>query len=213
MDLVALEHVKRAKYRYLRCVDLKLWDELADALTADATAEYGTPALGTSLSFTGRTEILDFLHTHLGGTIITTHSAGQPEIDIDGDASYLMTCYELATIAEYNIPVKAVILNNDFQGMVKQWQDLFYEERYSGTKMNNPDFVKFAEAMNCEAFRCSEEDTLAEDMARFLAAEGPILGEFMVEKNEHCYPMVGAGRSLDEMIIGDFDDCPGTTSI
>ncbi|ETI33987.1 acetolactate synthase, large subunit, biosynthetic type [Phytophthora nicotianae P10297] len=134
-------------------------------------------------------------------------------VDIDGDASFSMTLAEMATAAEFNIGVKVLLLNNNFQGMVKQWQDLFYEERYSGTKMNNPDFVKFAEAMNCEAFRCSEEDTLEEDMARFLAAEGPILGEFMVEKNEHCYPMVGAGRSLDEMIIGDFDDCPGTTSV
>ncbi|KAE9052342.1 Acetolactate synthase [Phytophthora rubi] len=134
-------------------------------------------------------------------------------VDIDGDASFSMTLCEMATAAEFNIGVKVLLLNNNFQGMVKQWQDLFYEERYSGTKMNNPDFVKFAEAMNCEAFRCDKEDTLEEDMARFLAAEGPILGEFMVEKNEHCYPMVGAGRSLDEMIIGDFDDCPGTTSV
>ncbi|KUF93515.1 hypothetical protein AM588_10008068 [Phytophthora nicotianae] len=109
-------------------------------------------------------------------------------VDIDGDASFSMTLAEMATAAEFNIGVKVLLLNNNFQGMVKQWQDLFYEERYSGTKMNNPDFVKFAEAMNCEAFRCSEEDTLEEDMARFLAAEGPILGEFMVEKNEHCYP-------------------------
>ncbi|CAI5722537.1 hypothetical protein KXD40_004445 [Peronospora effusa] len=142
--------------------------------------------------------------------------AGKPNsivVDIDGDASFSMTLCEMATAAEFNIGVKVLLLNNNFQGMVKQWQDLFYEERYSGTKMNNPDFVKFAEAMNCESFRCSEEDTLEEDMARFLAAEGPILGEFMVEKNEHCYPMVGAGRSLDEMIIGDFDDCSGTTSV
>ncbi|TDH68441.1 hypothetical protein CCR75_005839 [Bremia lactucae] len=134
-------------------------------------------------------------------------------IDIDGDASFSMTLAEMATAAEFKIGVKVLLLNNNFQGMVKQWQDLFYEERYSSTKMTNPDFVKFAESMNCEGFRCSEENTLEEDMARFLAAEGPILGEFMVEKNEHCYPMVGAGRSLDEMIIGDFDDCPGTTSV
>src|SRR5690606_535885 len=107
MDLVALEHVKRAKYRYLRCVDLKLWDELADALTADATAEYGTPAVGTSLSFTGRTEILDFLRTHLGGTIITSLSAGQPEIDIDGDAATGTWSFEDTVIApEYSTIIK-----------------------------------------------------------------------------------------------------------
>src|SRR5205814_9834692 len=74
---------------------------------------------------------------------------GQPGkivIDIDGDASYLMTCYELATIAQYDIPVKVAILNNDFQGMIKQWQDLFYERRYSQSAMKNPNFAKMAEA-------------------------------------------------------------------
>jgi len=65
---------------------------------------------------------------------------GKTVIDIDGDGSYLMTCYELATIAEYNIPVKVAILNNDFQGMIKQWQDLFYERRYSQSVMKNPNF-------------------------------------------------------------------------
>jgi len=66
-------------------------------------------------------------------------------IDIDGDASFCMTGMELATASQYNIGVKVLILDNCFQGMVKQWQDLFYEERYSQTKMVNPDFVKFAE--------------------------------------------------------------------
>lgn len=133
-------------------------------------------------------------------------------VDIDGDASFSMTLTEMATAAEFGVGVKVLLLNNDFQGMVKQWQDLFYEERYSGTPMKNPNFVKFAEAMNCEGLRCSEESELEDAMRRFLEAEGPILAEFVVEKNEHCYPMVGAGRALDEMIIGDFDDCPPTTS-
>jgi acetolactate synthase-1/2/3 large subunit len=134
-------------------------------------------------------------------------------VDIDGDASFAMTLTEMATAAQYGIGVKVMILNNDFQGMVKQWQDLFYEERYSATAMKNPDFVKFAESMHCEGIRCSDESELEEAMAKFLAAEGPIIGEFLVEKHEHCYPMVGAGRALDEMIIGDFDDCPPTTSV
>ncbi len=134
-------------------------------------------------------------------------------IDIDGDASFMMTLTEMATAAEFDINIKVLLLNNDFQGMVKQWQDLFYEERYSSTQMKNPNFVKFAEAMNCEGLQCVTEKELPEKMAHFLAAEGPILGEFLVEKHEHCYPMVGAGRALDEMIIGDFDDCPPTTSV
>ncbi|ETV90593.1 acetolactate synthase, large subunit, biosynthetic type, variant [Aphanomyces invadans] len=133
-------------------------------------------------------------------------------VDIDGDASFSMTLMELATAAEFNVGVKVLLLNNHAQGMVKQWQDLFYEERYSATIMKNPDFVKLAEAMNCQGLRCSSQDDLAEKMAAFLAADGPIVGEFIVDGDEHCYPMVGAGRALDEMIFGDFDDCPPTTS-
>ncbi|KAH9080978.1 hypothetical protein Ae201684P_008064 [Aphanomyces euteiches] len=133
-------------------------------------------------------------------------------VDIDGDASFSMTLMELATAAEFNIGVKVLLLNNHAQGMVKQWQDLFYEERYSATIMKNPNFVKLAEAMNCKAVRCSSQEDLAEKMAEFLAAEGPVVGEFIVDGDEHCYPMVGAGKALDEMIIGDFDDCPPTTS-
>ena len=82
---------------------------------------------------------------------------GQPDkmvIDIDGDGSFMMTQTEMATCAEFDIRVKILLLNNDFQGMVRQWQDLFYEERYSGTKMVNPDFVKLAEAMHCAGLRC-----------------------------------------------------------
>lgn len=124
-----------------------------------------------------------------------------------------MTLTEMATAAEFGVNVKVLLLNNDFQGMVKQWQDLFYEERYSGTEMKNPDFVKFAESMNCIGIRCDSEETLAESMKEFLAAEGPVVGEFIVEKDEHCYPMVGAGKALDEMIIGDFEGCRPTTSV
>jgi thiamine pyrophosphate-dependent acetolactate synthase large subunit-like protein len=82
---------------------------------------------------------------------------GRPDktvIDIDGDGSFMMTQTEMATCAEFDIRVKILLLNNDFQGMVRQWQDLFYEERYSGTAMVNPDFVKLAEAMHCAGLRC-----------------------------------------------------------
>ncbi|RHZ04814.1 hypothetical protein DYB26_011813, partial [Aphanomyces astaci] len=133
-------------------------------------------------------------------------------VDIDGDASFSMTLMELATAAEFNVGVKVLLLNNNAQGMVKQWQDLFYDERYSSTIMKNPDFVKLAQAMNCQGLRCASQDDLADKMAEFLAADGPIVGEFIVDGDEHCYPMVGAGRALDEMIFGDFQDCPPTTS-
>ncbi|KAG0338878.1 Acetolactate synthase, mitochondrial [Podila humilis] len=129
---------------------------------------------------------------------------GKPDhivIDIDGDASFCMTGMELATAAQYNIGVKVLILNNDFQGMVKQWQDLFYEERYSGTPMFNPDFVKLAESMGMKGVRATSMQDLPGVMAEFLAHPGPIVMEAKVEKHEHVYPMVPAGKALHEFIV------------
>src|SRR3954464_15074175 len=127
---------------------------------------------------------------------------GKTVIDIDGDASYLMTCYELATIAEYNIPVKAVILNNDFQGMVKQWQDLFYQRRYSQTVMKNPNFAAMAEAFGVKGLKCSDKKDVPKVVGQMLDHKGPIVVDFYVEPNEHVYPMVPAGKGLHEMELG-----------
>ena len=85
MDLVALEEIRQVKYRYLRCVDLKLWDDLAEVFTADATVDYGTMVYGQPLTLAGRDEIVAFLRDKLGPDMVTVHSAGQPEITIDGD--------------------------------------------------------------------------------------------------------------------------------
>src|SRR5215472_7414625 len=85
MDLVELERIRRVKYRYLRCVDLKLWDEITSVFTPDATADYGTPSAGRPLNLVGRDEIVAFLRDSLGPGIITLHAAGQPEIELNGD--------------------------------------------------------------------------------------------------------------------------------
>ncbi|KAF9583492.1 Acetolactate synthase, mitochondrial [Lunasporangiospora selenospora] len=122
-------------------------------------------------------------------------------VDIDGDASFCMTGMELATAAQYNIGVKVLILNNDFQGMVKQWQDLFYEERYSGTQMFNPDFVKLAESMHIKGLRATTVQDLPGVMAEFLAHPGPVVMEAKVCKHEHILPMVPAGKALHEFIV------------
>jgi acetolactate synthase-1/2/3 large subunit len=127
---------------------------------------------------------------------------GEIVVDIDGDASYLMTCYELATIAEYQIPVKIAILNNDFQGMVKQWQDLFYDRRYSNTTMRNPNFSKMAEAFGVRGIRCENKCDVEKTVKEMLAHKGPILVDFYVEPNEHVYPMVPSGKGLHEMEMG-----------
>jgi len=142
------------------------------------------------------------------GEMIEAEKEGRdplPVINIDGDGSFTMTCIEMTTAAQYKIPAKTILLNNDFQGMVKQWQDLFYEERYSHTQMHNPDFCKLVEAMHCKAFRCTKKQDLREVMTLFLAHEGPAVLECLVEKHEHVYPMMPAGKTVDDMVLGDFD--------
>lgn len=124
-------------------------------------------------------------------------------VDIDGDASFSMTAMELQTATKYGIGVKVIVLNNEFQGMVLQWQDLFYEKRYSHTRMQNPDFVKLAEAMGVRALRVKTGAELPEKMKELLEYDNskPILLECMVETNEHVFPMVPAGKALHEQIL------------
>ena len=117
MDLAALEEIRRLKYRYLRCVDLKLWDEIADVFTPDATVDYGTLALGQPVRLAGRDEIVAFLRDNLGPYIITVHFAGQPEITIDGDTAHGTWCFEDTVIAtEYRMVIHGAA---------------FYEDRYA----------------------------------------------------------------------------------
>jgi acetolactate synthase-1/2/3 large subunit len=127
---------------------------------------------------------------------------GKTVIDIDGDASFQMTSYELATMAEYNIPVKVVILNNDFQGMIKQWQDLFYEKRYSSSLMKNPSFAKMAEAYGVRGVRCEHKSDIEKTVKEMLSHDGPMVVDFVVDPNEHVYPMVPSGKGLHEMELG-----------
>ncbi|KAF8912167.1 thiamine diphosphate-binding protein [Gymnopilus junonius] len=124
-------------------------------------------------------------------------------VDIDGDASFSMTAMELATASQYNIGVKVLVFNNEFQGMVQQWQDLFYDKRYSHTKMTNPDFVLLARSMGVHAIRCHTTEELPAKMKEFLEYDGsrPVLMECLVEKNEHVFPMVPAGKALHEQLL------------
>ncbi|KNC77543.1 acetolactate synthase, mitochondrial [Sphaeroforma arctica JP610] len=122
-------------------------------------------------------------------------------IDIDGDASFSMTSMELMTAAEYGIGVKVLLLNNNFQGMVKQWQDLFYDERYSGTKMFNPNFAKLAEASGVRGMTLDSSMNVQEVLQEFIDHEGPVVLDCIIEKDEHVYPMVPAGAGLHEMTL------------
>ncbi|KAI0928884.1 Acetolactate synthase, mitochondrial [Taiwanofungus camphoratus] len=124
-------------------------------------------------------------------------------VDVDGDASFSMTAMELATASQYSIGVKALILNNEFQGMVLQWQDLFYDARYAHTRMTNPDFVALAKAMGVHAIRCRNAAELPAKMKEFLEYDDskPVLMECLVETNEHVFPMVPAGKALHEQLL------------
>ncbi|PIL24358.1 hypothetical protein GSI_14111 [Ganoderma sinense ZZ0214-1] len=131
---------------------------------------------------------------------------GAPEktvVDIDGDASFSMTAMELQTASQFGIGVKVLVLNNEFQGMVQQWQDLFYDGRYAHTRMVNPDFVALARAMNVHAIRCQTAAELPEKMKEFLEYDGaqPVLMECVVDRAEHVFPMVPAGKALHEQIL------------
>ena len=123
-------------------------------------------------------------------------------IDISGDGSFQMNSQELATLVQYRLPVKIVILNNNFLGMVRQWQQLFFDKRYSQTCMELPiDFIKLAEAYGANGLRASSPDEVEEVIRQAFAMPGPVIMEFKVSREENVMPMVPAGAGLNEMVL------------
>ncbi|MCD6134588.1 MAG: biosynthetic-type acetolactate synthase large subunit [Candidatus Omnitrophica bacterium] len=120
--------------------------------------------------------------------------------DIAGDGSIQMNIQELATVATYKIPVKIIILNNNYLGMVRQWQELFYKKRYAATPLDNPDFVKVAEGFGVKAMRIEKEKDIKKAIKEIIAYKGPVLADFWIEEEENVFPMVPAGASIDRMI-------------
>jgi acetolactate synthase-1/2/3 large subunit len=123
-------------------------------------------------------------------------------ICVAGDASILMNIQELGTLAQYALPVKVVVLNNGWQGMVRQWQESFYEERYSASEMTGgmPDFEALAEAFGVRGVLITERARLREQLAEALAHPGPAFIDVKVRRNENCYPMVPPGASNAQMV-------------
>jgi acetolactate synthase-1/2/3 large subunit len=123
-------------------------------------------------------------------------------ICISGDASFQMNLQELATLAQYDIRVKTVIINNGWQGMVRQWQEAFYEERYSSSNMQTgmPDFVKLADAFGIKGISVHSRDQLKGAIAEMLTHPGPVLLDVQVKRDENCYPMVPPGKSNAQMV-------------
>ncbi len=134
---------------------------------------------------------------------------GRPEAvvwDIDGDGSFQMTAQELATAAQHKLPVKVAVMNNRHHGMVRQWQDLFYEGRHAASKVNTMDFVKLAEAYGCLGVRVEKKaDVRAAIEQAMRTTDRPTVLDFLVEESENCWPMIAPGKAHDQM-RGTFDE-------
>ncbi len=123
-------------------------------------------------------------------------------VDIAGDGSIQMNIQELMTAIESNIDVKIVILNNRYLGMVRQWQELFYDKVYASTDMANaPDFVKLAQAYGAKGLRCEKPDEVEAVLSRGLSLKGTVVMDFIVDREESVYPMVPAGQAITEMLL------------
>ena len=120
-------------------------------------------------------------------------------VGIIGDGCFQMTIQELGTIAQSGLAVKMIILNNNFLGMVRQWQQLFFDNRYSFVELQNPDFITIARGFGIDGHTCSERETLSDSLDKMLASKKAYLLEVIVEKEENVFPMVPAGTSVSEI--------------
>ncbi|MHC4074972.1 MAG: biosynthetic-type acetolactate synthase large subunit [Planctomycetota bacterium] len=120
-------------------------------------------------------------------------------VDIDGDHSFNMTMTELSTAVEHKLPIKVCIINNGYMGMVRQWQELFYNKRYSCSYLQNPDYARLAEALGAVGITVDKKADVARAVKSMLAEKKPCVVDFRVESEENVWPMVPAGKSLEEM--------------
>ncbi len=120
---------------------------------------------------------------------------------ISGDGGFQMTIQELGTIEENKLPIKIIILNNNFLGMVRQWQQLFFEKRYSFTKLHNPDFIMIAKGYGIEGNKVSKREDLDAAMQKMIDHDGPYVLEVTIEKEDNVFPMVPAGASVSDVML------------
>ena len=125
-----------------------------------------------------------------------------PVVCISGDSSIQMCIQELGTIVQYNLPIRLVIVNNHWQGMVRQWQESFYGERYSHSSMEagQPNFVNLAKAYGIKAYDISNESEMETILLETKDYPGPLVFNFAVVEDENCYPMVAPGKSNSQMM-------------
>ena len=125
-------------------------------------------------------------------------------IDIAGEASVQMTMQEISTAVQYELPIKVFILNNEWMGMVRQWQQLLHGERYSHSYASAlPDFVKLAEAYGAVGLRAETPDELDAKIMEMIDTPRPVIFDCRVEKAENCLPMIPSGKAHNDMILGD----------
>jgi acetolactate synthase-1/2/3 large subunit len=128
-------------------------------------------------------------------------------IDIAGEASILMNIQELSTAIQHKLPVKIFILNNQYMGMVRQWQELLHGGRYSHSYTDSlPDFVKLAEAYGAQGIRAEKPGELDEKIIEMIDSDLPVIFDCVVDQNENCYPMIPAGAAHNEMLLGEKED-------
>ena len=128
-------------------------------------------------------------------------------IDIAGEASVLMTMQEMSTAVQYKLPIKIFILNNQYMGMVRQWQELLHEKNYSESYTAAlPDFVKLAEAYGCVGIRANKPNELDSKIAQMLSVNKPVIFDCVVDKIENCYPMIPSGKPHNQMLLGDQEE-------
>jgi acetolactate synthase-1/2/3 large subunit len=135
-------------------------------------------------------------------------------IDIAGEASILMNIQEMATLAQYRLPVKVFILNNEYMGMVRQWQELLHGGRYSESySAALPDFVKLADSFHGVGMRATSVDQLDDVIRAMIASDKPVIADIAVDQKENCFPMIPSGAAHNEMILGPDQgaQAPGVT--
>ncbi len=132
---------------------------------------------------------------------------GKLVIDIAGEASVLMTMQEMSTAVQYKLPIKIFILNNEYMGMVRQWQEILHEKNYSESYTAAlPDFVKLAEAYGCIGIRANKPDELDGKIEQMLSVNKPVIFDCVVDKEENCYPMIPSGKPHNQMLLGKKDE-------
>jgi acetolactate synthase-1/2/3 large subunit len=124
-------------------------------------------------------------------------------IDIAGEASVLMTMQEMSTAVQYDLPIKIFVINNQYMGMVRQWQELLHGGRYSHSYTEAlPDFVKLADAYHAVGIRCDKPGDLDGAIREMIKVKKPVIFDCVVDPNENCFPMIPSGRAHNEMLLG-----------